>query len=531
MVLTLFESLKKKFSQTSEKLTDELEEEAKKEDNYIEEVPEKRSFFSFGKSKDKEEDSEEEDNDNKKSSFFSFGNASGEDKDDESGEDDEDNDKDVQENKQKSSFFSFNKSSDEDEDIEDDVEEEDNKKSSFFSFGKSKDDEEEDVEENDEDDVEEEDNKKSSFFSFGKSKDDEEEDVEEEIEEEEKSSFFSFGKSKDEDAEEEVKESEENLPAIPEEEEKKSRFSFGKPSKFFSFVREKTITEDHVEDILWELEMGLLEGDVAMDVATKVVESVKDKLVGQKIKRSSDIEEFTFKALQDAVREIIDIPGKSMTAMIEDKKSKGEPLVVMFVGINGTGKTTTIGKLANFYLKKGYTPVIAAADTFRAGAIEQVTFHADNVGVKVIKHQKGSDPAAVAYDAVEHAVAQGKELVLIDTAGRMQTNTNLMDEMKKIRRVSNPDLVIFVGDALTGNDATEQAAKFNEAIDIDGVILTKADADSKGGASLSIGYVIKKPIMFLGMGQGYDDIKEYDAEWMLDQLFSFNDNELEKIEE
>ena len=266
--------------------------------------------------------------------------------------------------------------------------------------------------------------------------------------------------------------------------------------------------------------MGLLEGDVAMEVATEVVESVKDDLVGRKIKRSSDITEYTYNALRNAVAEIIDIPGKSMTEMIEEKKAQGEPLVVMFVGINGTGKTTTIGKLANYYLKMGYTPVIAASDTFRAGAIEQVTHHADNVGVKIIKHQKGSDPAAVAYDAVEHAKAQGKELVLIDTAGRMQTNTNLMDEMKKIKRVAKPDLVIFVGDALTGNDATQQAVKFNEAIDIDGVILTKADADSKGGASLSIGYVIKKPIMFLGVGQGYDDIMEYDAEWMLNQLFS-----------
>ena len=288
----------------------------------------------------------------------------------------------------------------------------------------------------------------------------------------------------------------------------------------FSFLREKTISEKHVEDTLWELEMGLLEGDVAMEVASAVVDSVKDDLVGRKIKRSSDITEYTFNALRNAVGEIIDIPGKSMTEMIEEKKAQGEPLVVMFVGINGTGKTTTIGKLANYYLNMGYTPVIAASDTFRAGAIEQVTHHADNVGVKIIKHQKGSDPAAVAYDAVEHARAQGKELVLIDTAGRMQTNTNLMDEMKKIKRVAKPDLVIFVGDALTGNDATQQAIKFNEAIDVDGVILTKADADSKGGASLSIGYVIKKPIMFLGMGQGYDDIKEYDAEWMLDQLFS-----------
>ena len=203
----------------------------------------------------------------------------------------------------------------------------------------------------------------------------------------------------------------------------------------------------------------------------------------------------------------------------------------MVIGVNGVGKTTSIGKIAANYKKQGKSVVLAAADTFRAGAIEQVTHHADNVGVKIIKHQKGSDPAAVAYDAVEHAKAQGKELVLIDTAGRMQTNTNLMDEMKKIERVSNPDLVIFVGDALTGNDATQQAVKFNEAIDIDGVILTKADADSKGGSSLSIGYVIKKPIMFLGVGQGYDDIREYDADWMLNQLFSEDDEDLALIEE
>lgn len=359
----------------------------------------------------------------------------------------------------------------------------------------------------------------SSFFSFGKSKD-ENEDSEIEGPKEEKKSRFSFSRNKDK--KESIKEDEPS-------EEEKSRFSFsrkkdknkGKSSSVrFSFIREKTISEKHVEDILFELEMELLQGDVAMDVATAVVESVRNDLVGKKIKRSSDIEEFTFNALKNAVASIINIPSKSMTEMIEENKAKGKPLVVMFVGINGTGKTTTIGKLANYYLKKGYTPVIAASDTFRAGAIEQVTHHADNVGVKIIKHQKGSDPAAVAFDAVQHAVAKDKELVLIDTAGRMQTNTNLMDEMKKIKRVSKPDLVIFVGDALTGNDATEQAVKFNDAIDIDGVILTKADADSKGGASLSIGYVIKKPIMFLGMGQGYDDIKEYDPDWMLNQLFS-----------
>ena len=361
--------------------------------------------------------------------------------------------------------------------------------------------------------------------------------------EEEKKSFFSFGRKKKEGSleEEADDESAEETEDGSEEEsgDKKSFFSFGRKKSeddeessggFFSFIREKTISEKHVEDTLWELEMGLLEGDVAMEVASEVVDSVKQNLVGKKIKRSNDITEYTFNALRDAVAEIIDIPGKNMTEMIEEKKAQGEPLVVMFVGINGTGKTTTIGKLANYYLKKGYTPVIAASDTFRAGAIEQVNYHADNVGVKLIKHQKGSDPAAVAYDAIEHARAQGKELVLIDTAGRMQTNTNLMDEMKKIKRVANPDLVIFVGDALTGNDATEQAVKFNDAIDVDGVILTKADADSKGGASLSIGYVIKKPILFLGMGQGYDDIMEYDAQWMLNQLFSEDEEEVSESE-
>ena len=408
----MFESLKNKFSRTSEKLEEEIIEEAQEEDNLQEEEGSKSSFFSFGRKKQKKDEDDEEEIDDQK-----------------------------EESESKSHFWSRNKSGDDEEEIDD---EESESKSHFWSRNK--------------DDSESEEDDESS-------------------------------------------------------------------GGLFSFVREKTIKEKHVEDILWELEMGLLEGDVAIEVATEIVEKVKLNLIGKKIKRSNDITEYTYLALRSAVSEIIDIPSKSMTEMIEDKKAKGEPLVVMFVGINGTGKTTTIGKLANYYLKKGYTPVIAASDTFRAGAIEQVTHHADNVGVKIIKHQKGSDPAAVAFDAVEHARAQSKELVLIDTAGRMQTNINLMDEMKKIKRVSKPDLVIFVGDALTGNDAVEQAKKFNEAIDIDGVILTKADADSKGGASLSIGYVIKKPILFLGMGQGYDDIMEYDAEWMLDQLFSQDDSD------
>lgn len=460
----MFESLKKKFSRTSDKLEEELIEEAQEENNLEEESGKKFSFFSFGKKDKKEEDDFESD---------------------------------VAEIPQEVESIH-----EEAEETSDDKDE----KSGFWSFGKKSDDDNKEPleeEESAEEIQEEEEPKKSHFWSRNKEEDAEESEEADEKTEEKKSRFWS--RSNDEDSEED------------EEDE---------PGGMFLFITAKTISEKHLEDILWELEMGLLEGDVAMEVASAVVDSVKDDLVGRKIKRSNDITEYTYNALRNAVAEIIDIPGKSMTEMIEAKKAQGEPLVVMFVGINGTGKTTTIGKLANYYLKKGYTPVIAAADTFRAGAIEQVNYHADNVGVKLIKHQKGSDPAAVAFDAVEHAKAQGKELVLIDTAGRMQTNTNLMDEMKKIKRVAKPDLVVFVGDALTGNDATQQASKFNEAIDIDGVILTKADADSKGGASLSIGYVIKKPILFLGMGQGYDDIREYDADWMLNQLFSESGEEV-----
>lgn len=463
----MFESLKKKFSRTSDKLEEELIEEAQEENNLEEESGKKFSFFSFGRKDKKEED---------------------------------DSESDVAEIPQE--VESIQETDTSDNETSDDKDE----KSGFWSFGKKSGDnkkEPQEEEESAEEIQEEEEPKKSHFWSRNKEEDAEESEEADEKTEEKKSRFWS--RSNDEDSEED------------EEDE---------PGGMFSFITAKTISEKHLEDILWELEMGLLEGDVAMEVASAVVDSVKDDLVGRKIKRSNDITEYTYNALRNAVAEIIDIPGKSMTEMIEAKKAQGEPLVVMFVGINGTGKTTTIGKLANYYLKKGYTPVIAAADTFRAGAIEQVNYHADNVGVKLIKHQKGSDPAAVAFDAVEHAKAQGKELVLIDTAGRMQTNTNLMDEMKKIKRVAKPDLVVFVGDALTGNDATQQASKFNEAIDIDGVILTKADADSKGGASLSIGYVIKKPILFLGMGQGYDDIREYDADWMLNQLFSESGEEV-----
>ncbi len=325
--------------------------------------------------------------------------------------------------------------------------------------------------------------------------------------EEDNSSLSSETESELETAEVELKP--ENTEALEDESEN---------SGILSFVRHKTISDKDINDILFELEMALLEGDVAMEVAEQIITSVREDLVGRKIKRRNDVSDFTKEALKKAIENILDIEGKDIKVLLEEAKKTGEPLKIMFVGINGTGKTTTIAKISTYYIEKGYTPVIAASDTFRAGAIEQISHHADKLGVKIIKHKKGADPAAVAFDAVEHARAKGKELVLVDTAGRMQTNVNLMDEMKKIKRVIKPDLIIYVGDALTGNDSVEQAQKFNDAVGIDGIILTKADADAKGGAALSIGYVIQKPILFLGTGQSYSDIMEFKPEWMVEQI-------------
>ena len=346
------------------------------------------------------------------------------------------------------------------------------------------------------------------------SKQDEEERVEKK-----KSRFSFFRRNKKEDKPEETKK--EEKPEESKEEEKPEEKEEPEEEKggMFSFITKKTIKEEDIEEILEELEFSLLEGDVAYDVADKIVESVKEDLVGRKISRRGDMELFTTNALKKAITEILDNGSCDLLANIQESKDKGEPYKIMFVGINGTGKTTTIAKIAKYLEKNGYSSVFGASDTFRAGAIEQLEHHANNLNLKIIKHERNSDPASVAFDAVEHAKATNKDVVLIDTSGRMQTNTNLMDEMKKIQRVSKPDFIMYVGDALMGIDATEQASKFNEVITIDGIILTKADADAKGGAALSIGHVINKPILFIGTGQSYDDLMEFKPEWMLNLIF------------
>lgn len=285
-------------------------------------------------------------------------------------------------------------------------------------------------------------------------------------------------------------------------------------------VTGKELSPEDVEDIIWDLRVGLLESDVAVPVADEIVERAEEKLKGEKASLSEKPEDKIYEIFREIIRDIL-TPKKSTDIIqtIEEKQEDGEPATIVFVGVNGCGKTTSIAKLAKLLQEKGYEPVLAAADTFRAAGIEQLEKHAEKLGARVIKHQKGDDAAAVAFDAVEHAEAKGLEVVLVDTAGRMQTDSNLMDEMKKICRVSEADLTIFVGDALTGNDAVEQASKFEEAVDIDGSILTKMDADARGGAALSIVQETREPILYLGTGQDYEDLVKFEPEIILETLF------------
>ncbi|MBM4237593.1 MAG: signal recognition particle-docking protein FtsY, partial [Euryarchaeota archaeon] len=244
----------------------------------------------------------------------------------------------------------------------------------------------------------------------------------------------------------------------------------------------KKLSEGTIDDLLGELEMTLLEADVALPVVEEIKAGVRAGLVGKRVERGHEAGEAVELALKTAIESVLKGNEFDFDAFVS---SRPRPVTIMFVGINGTGKTTAIAKIAYRLQKMGMSCVLSASDTFRAGAIEQIGIHGERLNCRVIKHKAGSDPAAVAFDAVEHAKARKRDVVLIDTAGRMQTNVNLMDEMKKIKRVVKPDLVVFVGDALAGNDAVEQAVAFDREVGIDAVILTKIDADARGGAALS----------------------------------------------
>ncbi|GKZ15131.1 signal recognition particle-docking protein FtsY [Haladaptatus sp. T7] len=305
------------------------------------------------------------------------------------------------------------------------------------------------------------------------------------------------------------------------EESGNGRGGFAQKAK--SFARgEIVIEEQDVEDPLWELEMALLESDVEMSVAQEMLDGIRNDLVGATRKFSAETGDVVEDALHDSLLSVISVGQFDFDQRVAEAD---KPLVIIFTGVNGVGKTTSIAKLSRYFEERGYSSVMANGDTYRAGANQQIREHADALDTKLIAHEQGGDPAAVIYDAVEYADAHDIDIVLGDTAGRLHTSEGLMDQLEKIGRVVDPDMTIFVDEAVAGQDAVQRAKEFDEAAEIDGSILTKADADSKGGAAISISHVTGKPILFLGTGQGYDDIEQFDPERMVERLLGDEEEE------
>ena len=276
-----------------------------------------------------------------------------------------------------------------------------------------------------------------------------------------------------------------------------------------------------LDDLLEELEWMLLESDISSEAVTSVLNALRKSLVGARLRRGAELAKVLEAALKRALRNLLSAGYWDFDASVKSFFDQGDtPVVIMLVGVNGTGKTTTAAKIAHRLQSNGYSVIAAAGDTFRAGAIQQLESHCENLGIRCISSQRGGDAAAIARDAIESAKAKNIDVVLVDTAGRMQNKTNLMRELEKVRRVANPHLVLFVGDALAGNDAVDQAKMFQELMRFDGAVLSKMDTDAKGGAGLSIAFATGRPIVFAGIGQGYDDLFQFNPDWLLDEMFS-----------
>jgi len=277
--------------------------------------------------------------------------------------------------------------------------------------------------------------------------------------------------------------------------------------KFSSKLSTTTLKQEHIDEIFENLEIILLENNVNLNVVDKIKNDLEKNLINIEVKKQ-EIEKTIKGSLRSSIESVL-IEPFDLIEKIKEKNKKGEIYTIVFFGINGSGKTTSLAKLAYKLKQHNIKPVLAAGDTFRAASIEQLKIHGEKINIPVISQDYGTDPASVAFDAKAYAEKHKLNCVLIDTAGRMYTKSNLMKEMEKIIRVSKPDLKIFVAESITGNDATQQASMFDEAIGIDGIILTKADVDEKGGAALSVSYITKKPIFFLGTGQNYKDLKDF----------------------
>ncbi|MCX8162937.1 MAG: signal recognition particle-docking protein FtsY [Candidatus Micrarchaeota archaeon] len=324
---------------------------------------------------------------------------------------------------------------------------------------------------------------------------------------------------KKEESKKEIKELE-KLQKVSAKEEIELKPKVGLIKQISSVFSNKIVIEKKdIEELLAELELALVEADVAYDVSKKIVEQIEQKLVNKEIEKK-ELNKIVKNIIKESLLEILVVEKsepfeKKIKELIQTEQ---KPIKILFVGPNGAGKTTTIAKIADRLNRLGYKVVISASDTFRAAAIEQIEEHCNKLGVKLIKSKYGADPAAVAFDAIKYAQTNNYDFVLIDTAGRQNTNINLIDELKKIARVSKPHLKIYVGESIAGNALVEQVQTFKKAIELDWAILTKLDCDPKGGATLSLTYSTKVPIVFFGVGQDYSDLKEFDPNWVIENI-------------
>jgi fused signal recognition particle receptor len=307
---------------------------------------------------------------------------------------------------------------------------------------------------------------------------------------------------------------EEEVTPIPDELEKSLEETINAPieEKGFFGKFKKKLTEEKFEEMFEELQLILIQNNVAYGAVESIKDSLGERLIGKTL-RDVDLA----KELKESIEELLINPPDFLKT-IKDSLEVKKPFIILFAGINGSGKTTTIAKVANYLQKNKLSVSLAAADTFRAAAVEQIQQHADKLKVHLTKKDYGSDPASVGFDAIAHAKKEKIDVVLIDTAGRMQNRDSLMQEIEKIARVNKPDMRIFLGESITGNDATEQAKAFNEAISLSGIILSKADVDEKGGTAISVSQVTGKPIFFLGTGQKYADLEVFDKKKLIEKL-------------
>jgi len=278
------------------------------------------------------------------------------------------------------------------------------------------------------------------------------------------------------------------------------------------FSNKIKLNKKDIDSFLDKLKMILLQSDVSLDVAESIIDEMKVELENSEFDKKNTSSEI-YDVFKKSMMRTLDSKGFDLINYISNEvKSGKKPFKILFLGFNGTGKTTTIAKIAHKLKEDELTSVLSASDTFRAAAIEQLDYHANKIGLPIIKGKYGSDPASIAFDAVAYARSHGLDCVLIDTSGRQESNQNLMKELQKIYRINQPDLTIFVGESISGRDLADRINEFKNFIKIDGIIMTKLDCDAKGGNIISIYKETQLPVFMIGVGEKYDDLINYEPE-------------------